>query len=159
MNEYRQHIRQAATEMAREVQVTFDCADPAAQAAFWAEALGYRLQAPPEGFASWDQALEAMGVPPGNRNDASAVVDPAGSGPRVFFQRVPEGKQVKNRVHLDVRAAPGLEGEARMAALEAEAERLVSHGATRLRRYEPAPPLDAGHLMMADPEGNEFCLD
>jgi hypothetical protein len=50
-----------------------------------------------------------------------------------------EGKQAKNRVHLDVRAAPGLEGDARMAALEAEAERLVSQGATRLERYEPAP--------------------
>jgi catechol 2,3-dioxygenase-like lactoylglutathione lyase family enzyme len=145
--------------MAREVQITFDCADPAGLAAFWAEALGYRLQDPPEGFQSWDQALEAMGVPPERRNDASAVVDPEGSGPRLFFQRVPERKQVKNRVHLDVRAAPGVVGDARMAALEAEAERLISHGATRLQRYEPALPLDAGHIVMADPEGNEFCLD
>ncbi|HEU5156053.1 MAG TPA: VOC family protein [Streptosporangiaceae bacterium] len=145
--------------MARDVQITFDCADPAGLAAFWAEALGYRLQDPPAGFESWDQALEAMGVPPERRNDASAVVDPKGSGPRLFFQRVPEPKQVKNRVHLDVRAAPGLGRDARMAALEAEAERLISHGATRLQRYEPAPPLDAGHIVMADPEGNEFCLD
>jgi catechol 2,3-dioxygenase-like lactoylglutathione lyase family enzyme len=145
--------------MARDVQITFDCADPAGLAAFWAEALGYQVQDPPEGFASWEQALEAMGVPPERHNDASAVVDPEGAGPRVFFQRVPEGKQAKNRVHLDVRAAPGLEGDARMAAFEAEAERLVSHGATRLRRQEPAPPLDSGHIVMADPEGNEFCLD
>ncbi|MEW1848238.1 VOC family protein, partial [Nonomuraea angiospora] len=85
--------------------------------------------------------------------------DPDGAGPRLFFQRVPEGKQAKNRVHLDVRAAPGLEGEARMAALEAEAERLVSRGATRLQRHEPAPPLSGGFIVMADPEGNEFCLD
>lgn len=145
--------------MARDVQVTFDCADPAGLAAFWAEALGYRLQDPPGGFESWEQALAAMGVPPERRNDASAVVDPDGAGPRLFFQRVPEGKQAKNRVHLDVRAAPGLTGEARMAALEAEAERLVARGATRLRRHEPAPPLEAGHIVMADPEGNEFCLD
>jgi hypothetical protein len=145
--------------MARDVQITFDCSDPGGLAAFWADALGYRLDDPPAGFESWDQALEAMGVPPENRNDASAVVDPEGSGPRLFFQRVPERKQVKNRVHLDVRAALGLEGEARMAALEAEAERLVSLGATPLRRYEPAPPLVAGHIVMADPEGNEFCLD
>jgi catechol 2,3-dioxygenase-like lactoylglutathione lyase family enzyme len=145
--------------MARDVQITFDCADPAGLAAFWAQALGYQLQDPPKGFESWEQALEAMGVPPESRNDASAVVDPEGSGPRLFFQRVPERKQAKNRVHLDVRAAPGLEGDARMAALEAEAERLVSRGATRLRRYEPAPPLGAGHIVMADPEGNEFCLD
>jgi catechol 2,3-dioxygenase-like lactoylglutathione lyase family enzyme len=145
--------------MARDVQITFDCADPAGLAAFWAEALGYRLQDPPGGFGSWDEALDAMGVPPERRNDASAVVDPAGAGPRLFFQRVPERKQAKNPVHLDVRAAPGLEGEARMAALEAEAGRLVSRGATRLRRYEPAPPLGAGHIVLADPEGNEFCLD
>ncbi|GAA2324030.1 VOC family protein [Streptomyces caniferus] len=145
--------------MALDLQITFDCADPAGLSAFWAEALGYRLQDPPAGFASWEEALTAMGVPPERRNDASAVVDPEGSGPRLFFQRVPESKQAKNRVHLDVRAAPGLAGDARMAALEAAAERLVSHGATRLRRTEPAPPLGAGHLVMADPEGNEFCLD
>ncbi|OLF15716.1 VOC family protein [Actinophytocola xanthii] len=145
--------------MARTVQITFDCADPAALAAFWAQALGYRLQDPPPGFGSWEQALEAMGVPPERRNDASALVDPAGEGPRLFFQRVPEGKQAKNRVHLDVRAAPGLDGDARMAALETEAERLVALGATRLRRHEPAPPLGAGHIVLTDPEGNEFCLD
>jgi catechol 2,3-dioxygenase-like lactoylglutathione lyase family enzyme len=145
--------------MARDVQITFDSADPAGLAAFWAEALGYEVQAPPDGFESWEQALEAFGVPPEKRNDASAVVDPDGSGPRLFFQRVPEGKQAKNRVHLDVRAAPGLEGDARMAALEAEAERLVAHGASRLERHEPELPLGAGHIVMADPEGNEFCLD
>ncbi|MEO3872752.1 VOC family protein [Nonomuraea sp. B12E4] len=145
--------------MARDIQITFDCADPAGLSAFWAEALGYRLQDPPPGFESWKEALEALGVPPERHNDASAVTDPEGSGPRLFFQKVPEGKQVKNRVHLDVRAAPGLEGDARMAALEAEAERLIAHGGTRIRRHEPAPPLDFGHIMMADPEGNEFCLD
>ncbi len=145
--------------MARDMQITFDCADPAGLAGFWAEALAYTLQDPPPGFESWEQALEAMGVPPENRNDASALVDSEGSGPRLFFQRVPEHKQAKNRVHLDVRAAPGLEGDARMTALEAEVERLVSHGATRLGRHEPAPPLSAGHIVLADPEGNEFCLD
>jgi hypothetical protein len=145
--------------MSRDVQFTFDCADPAVMATFWAEALGYQLQAPPEGFESWEQALEAMGVPPERRNDASAAVDPEGVGPRLFFQRVPEGKQVKNRVHLDVRAAAGLTGDARMAALETEAEQLITHGATRLERHEPSPPLSMGHIVMADPEGNEFCLD
>jgi catechol 2,3-dioxygenase-like lactoylglutathione lyase family enzyme len=145
--------------MSRDIQITFDCADPGKLATFWAEALGYRVQDPPEGFATWDDALEAFGVPPEHRNDASAVNDPDGSGPRVFFQKVPEGKQVKNRVHLDVRAAPGLAGEERMAALEAEAARLVGLGATRLERHEPSPPLQAGHIILADPEGNEFCLD
>jgi len=145
--------------MSRDVQITIDCGDPAALAAFWSEALGYRVQGPPEGFDSWDAALDAMGVPPERRNDASAAVDPDGDGPRLFFQRVPEGKRGKNRLHLDVRAAPGLVGEERMAALETEADRLISCGAVRLERREPAPPLGAGHLIMADPEGNEFCLD
>ncbi|MFV9429753.1 VOC family protein [Rhodococcus aetherivorans] len=145
--------------MARDIQITFDCADPGALAEFWADALGYELQKPPGNFVSWDDALDAMGVPPERRNDASAVVDPDETGPRLFFQKVPEGKQAKNRVHLDVRAAPGLDGDERMAALEAEAERLVARGATRLERHDPAPPFGAGHIVMADPEGNEFCLD
>lgn len=145
--------------MPRDVQITFDCADPAALSAFWAEAMGYELQAPPQGFATWDEALAAMGIPEERRNDASALIDPSGQGPRLFFQKVPEGKTAKNRVHLDLRAAPGLRGDERMAALEEEAERLVALGATRQERHEPAPPLGAGHIVMKDPEGNEFCLD
>src|SRR5919112_5387686 len=143
----------------RQVQVTFDCADPAAMAVFWAEVLGYRLDDPPAGFATWDEALDAWGVPAERRNDRSAVSDPDGHGPRLFFQRVPEGKTAKNRVHLDVRAAPGLAGEERMAALEAECERLVAVGAARGCRFEPEPPMSAGFIVMQDPEGNEFCLD
>ena len=144
--------------MAREVQVTIDCGDPARLAQFWVEALGYAFQPPPPGFDSWSSALDAWGVPEDRRNDASAVVDPDGTGPRLFFQRVPEGKTAKNRLHLDVRAAPGLEGERRMAALEAEAERLTGLGATRLARHEP-DAMSGGHIVMQDPEGNELCLD
>ncbi len=144
--------------MAKEFQVTYDCADPGAQAAFWAEVLGYRVQPPPEGFPDWPAALTAWGVPPERHNDRSAIVDPDGNGPRLFFQKVPEPKTAKNRVHLDVRTAPGLADDKRMAALEAEATRLVGLGATRLSRIEPGG-LDAGHLVLADPEGNEFCLD
>jgi predicted enzyme related to lactoylglutathione lyase len=66
---------------------------------------------------------------------------------------------VKNRVHLDVRAAPGLEGDERMAALETECERVVALGAVRVQRFEPAPPMSSGFIVMQDPEGNEFCLD
>lgn len=130
--------------MAHEIQVTFDCGDPAALAAFWARVLDYRIQDPPPGFDSWDAALEAMGVPPERRNDASALVDPEGSGPRLFFQRVPEGKAAKNRVHLDVRVAEGLDGGERMAALEEFCARLVELGATRVERHEPSPPMQAG---------------
>lgn len=145
--------------MSRTVQVTFDCADPNALAGFWNEALGYQYDAPPPGFATWEEALDHFGVPAEDRNNASASVDPDERGPRLFFQKVPEGKTAKNRLHLDVRAAPGLQGDERMAALEAECERLVALGATRLQRYEPEPPMDAGHIVMADPGGNEFCLD
>jgi len=142
----------------RQVQVTFDCADPARLSAFWGDVLGYPPEAPPAPFASWEEALDAWGIPEEQRNDYSAVSDPDKVGPRLFFQKVPEGKTVKNRVHLDVRAAPGLQGEDRMAALEAEAERLTGLGATRLERHEPGG-VSAGHIIMGDPEGNEFCLD
>ncbi len=118
------------------------------------------MQPPPPGFDSWDAALEAWGVPPENRNDRSAAVPlEGGSGPRLFFQKVPEGKSAKNRVHLDVRAAPGLTGEERMTALDEAATRLVELGATVHQRHEPAPPMSQGFLVMLDPEGNEFCLD
>ena len=146
--------------MTRDVQITFDCADPAALAAFWAEALGYQVQPPPPGFDSWDAALESWGVPPEERNSRSAIVPLEGARPRVFFQRVPEGKAVKNRVHLDVRAAPGLEGDERMAALQAEAQRLTVLGASVAYRVEPdATRMELGFITMRDPEGNEFCLD
>jgi catechol 2,3-dioxygenase-like lactoylglutathione lyase family enzyme len=144
--------------MTRDVQITFDCADPARLAAFWAEVLGYRLQPPPEGFDSWDAALETWGVPPDQWNSRSALLPVEGDHPRVFFQRVPEGKTAKNRVH--VRAAPGLDGDERMAALEAEAVRLEGLGATRAYRVEPdKATMENGFITMHDPEGNEFCLD
>ncbi|GAB3587009.1 VOC family protein [Calidifontibacter terrae] len=144
----------------RAVQITFDCADPGAQSEFWSAVLGYRLDPPPPGFASWDEALEAWGVPTEHRNDRSAASPPdGGSGPRLFFQKVPEGKTAKNRVHLDVRAAPGLSGDERMAALGSEAERLVALGANVVRRVEPDGRMETGFIWMEDPEGNEFCLD
>ena len=143
----------------REVQITFDCADPNAVCQFWCEALGYQMQPPPPGFETWDAFLDSVGVPPELRNSRSAAVPVDGEGPRLFFQQVPEGKTAKNRVHLDVRAAPSLEGDARMAALEDEAERLGALGATRLRRFEPGQEMSAGFIVMTDPEGNEFCLD
>ncbi|SDK81622.1 hypothetical protein SAMN05421874_111190 [Nonomuraea maritima] len=155
------------TASSRHLQITFDAHDPRALSCFWRDALGYVHPAPPgadlpEGadpLAAWDEFLARAGVPEEQRNASSAVEDPHGHGPRLFFQRVPEDKVAKNRVHLDIRAAPGLRGEERMAALEAECARLVALGATRVRRHEPAPPLSAGFIVMTDPEGNEFCLD
>ena len=142
---------------AREVQITFDCADPRALSLFWCDVLGYELPPPPPGHDSWDAFSESL--PPDYRNSRSACQDPEGRGPRLFFQRVPEGRSVKNRLHLDVRAAPDLDGEERMAALEVEAERLVGLGATRVRRVIEEFPMPAGWIVMQDPEGNEFCLD
>ena len=109
-------------------------------------------------LAAWDEFLERAGVPEEERNMASALEDPDGRRPRIFFQQVPEGKVAKNKLHLDVRAAPGLKGEERMAALEAECGRLVALGATRVRRAEPEPPMSLGFIVMTDPEGNEFCV-
>ena len=143
--------------MSREFQVTFDCADPAALAAFWAEVLGYEVQPPPQGFESWDDALRAFGVPQDQWNSRSAIV--ADGAPRVFFQRVPEGKAVKNRMHLDIRVAPGLVADERMQALEEEASRLEGLGATRAYRVEPDGRMEQGLITMHDPEGNELCLD
>ncbi len=146
--------------MTIEVQITFDCADPAGLAAFWSEALGYRMQPPPDGFDSWDDALKAFDVPPDQWNSRSAILPIEGAHPRIFFQRVPEGKTVKNRLHLDVRAAPGLEGDERMGALETEADRLETLGATRAYRVEPdKATMESGFITMRDPENNEFCLD
>jgi hypothetical protein len=79
-------------------------------------------------------------------------------GPRLFFQRVPEGKVVKNRVHLDVRVGTGLVGEERLATLEAECARLIALGGTRLW-LQVADEFNESCLTMQDVEGNEFCLD
>lgn len=144
--------------MARTIQITFDAHNPRALADFWAELLGYVDDEPPPGFESWDAALEAWGIPPERRGDRWAVHDPDGVGPRLYFQRVPEGKTAKNRVHLDVRAAPGLSGAERMAAFDARAAALVARGGRVLRRLEP-DGIEEGLIVMQDPEGNEFCLD
>ncbi|MCD6639446.1 MAG: VOC family protein [Nocardioides sp.] len=140
----------------RQVQVTFDCADPERVALFWCEALGYVVPPPPPGFDSW--AAFDQSLPEEHQGSAYACVDPEGVGPRLFFQRVPEGKTVKNRVHLDVRVGTGLVGEERVAALEAEAARLEQHGAKTVHLLR-ADGVNESCLVMQDVEGNEFCLD
>lgn len=140
----------------RQVQVTFDCASPRSVGRFWCEALGYEPVAPPEGFASWEEHDATQ--PAEGRDTWFAASDPTGVGPRLYFQRVPEGKVVKNRVHLDVRVVVGLTGEVRVAGLQAEADRLVALGASRVRLLE-ADEENEACLVMQDVEGNEFCLD
>jgi len=143
--------------MAVGVQVVIDCADPARLAEFWAAVLGYKVQDPPPGFDSWEAFLTAQGVPESEWNSASAIVDPSGPGPRVYFQRVPEPKTVKNRVHLDVNIGGGRETplEERRARAHAESQRLQQLGATELRVNDEWRGFS---IVMQDLEGNEFCL-
>ena len=112
-----------------------------------AEALGYQVQPPPDGFESWDAALEALGVPRDQWNLRSAIVPLEGTHPRVFFQRVPEGKTVKNRLHFDLRADGVSTAE--------ELERLLALGA---RPVDVGQGPDVSWVVLGDPEGNEFCL-
>jgi hypothetical protein len=139
--------------MAHSVQVTFDARDPAAQAEFWALALDYIVQPPPPGFDDWFAFAAAVGIPEDQWDRLSAAVDPDGVGPRVLFQKVPEPKELKNRVHLDVNVGAGADD--RRARAAEHRTRLEAVGARFLREVdEPA----GWCLVMADPEGNEFCL-
>ena len=97
-------------------------------------------------------------LPPDRQGAGFVCSDPTGVGPRLYFQRVPEGKVVKNRVHLDVRVGTGLVGDERLAVLEAECTRLVALGAVR-GQLLIADEENESCQVMQDVEGNEFCLD
>jgi hypothetical protein len=140
----------------KQFQVTFDCAQPERVARFWCEVLGYVVPPAPAGFATWDDYDRSL--PAESQGAAFACVDPTGVGPRLFFQRVPEGKVVKNRVHLCVRAGTGLVGAERLATLEAECARLIELGASHVRTML-ADGVEESCIVMQDVEGNEFCLD
>ncbi|MEV6778405.1 VOC family protein [Streptomyces syringium] len=140
----------------KQMQITFDCANPERVARFWCEVLGYVVPPPPEGFASWDDFNHSL--PTEQQGSAFACIDPSGVGPRLYFQRVPEGKVAKNRVHIDVRAGIGLVGDERLATLEAECARLVALGATCVQVLR-ADGYNESCIAMQDIEGNEFCLD
>jgi hypothetical protein len=136
-------------------QVVFDAADPDRLAQFWAAALGYIEQPPPPGHDSWESFLDSIGVPPEQRGDASAVVDPEGRLPRIYFQRVPEAKAGKNRLHLDLNASSGGADPDRTEKISSEVDRVEALGATVVSRNKD------GHgewTVMQDPEGNEFCV-
>ncbi|MCX5342377.1 VOC family protein [Streptomyces atratus] len=140
----------------KKIQVTFDCADPERVARFWCEVLGYVAPPPPEGFDTWDDYNSSL--PAEERGAWFACSDPTGEGPRMYFQRVPEGKVAKNRVHVDVRAGTGLVGAERLAVLEAERDRLVALGAVCVKVLY-ADENNESCINMQDVEGNEFCLD
>ncbi len=117
-----------------------DAADPAALAAFWAAALGY---VPEPGY---------------DDPDGASIVDPDGVGPAIGFLRVPEPKTSKNRMHVDIRVAgePPWDLPARATLIRARAAELVTAGATLVREESYDDQL--GHIVMLDPEGNEFCV-
>jgi hypothetical protein len=143
--------------MAVRLQVVFDAADPPRLAAFWGEAIGYVEEDPPDGFESWEAWAAANDVPREDWDNYASRVDPDGAGPRLYFQRVPEPKTAKNRVHLDLdvgggRGTPPEEHRRRVAAA---VERAAAAGATKVKEYD-----EAGQhwVVMQDPEGNEFCF-
>ena len=128
------------------VQITFDCAEPASLARFWATVLGY----PPPDIDGTHAVLQALGQAEAELGNWYRIEDPNGRGPRLAFQRVPEPKVSKNRLHLDVKPLDETVG-----ALDREVERLLGLGATHLRRVTD----EAGtFVILQDPEGNEFCV-
>lgn len=143
--------------MAVRIQVVVDARDPGSLAGFWAEALGYVPEPPPAGFADWESLMRSEAVPEAEWDRYTALIDPEGKGPRLLFQKVPEGKVVKNRVHLDLSVSGGREappGE-RRRAIAGSAARLEGLGATVLG---PVEEFGSYWVVMQDPEGNEFCL-
>jgi hypothetical protein len=143
-------------------QITVDSLDPVAQARFWAPLLGYQLQPPPAGFASWNAYWRDVGVPEdelGEVDEPESIVDPAGHGPRIWFQPVPEHKVVKNRLHLDVDVSEGrsVPIATRREQVERGVEGLVVKGASVVRRTDDSEA-DHYYVVMQDPEGNEFCV-
>ena len=140
--------------MATDFQVVVDCAAPHELAEWWAEALGWQVEAQDEafirrmidaGYATDEETTTHDGALVWKTGAAINSPDP--DRPRVLFQHVPEGKTVKNRMHLDLRVG----AERR----EAEIARLVAAGATELHRASQGPHEWA---TLADPEGNEFCV-
>ena len=139
----------------RKFSLTMDAADPLALSKFWVEALDYQREDPPAPHASWEEALSAWGVPKERWNDFNAIVDPDGIGPRIFIQKVPEPKTSKNRLHVDIRVSESPDAKD-PALLQAKADELVALGATLVQVFDD--PDEGYWIVMADPEGNEFCI-
>jgi hypothetical protein len=144
--------------MAIRWSVTIDCAHPRELASFWVIALGYQEKPPPVGFASWEAWFAHHSIPEQEWDDGAYLADPEGAAPALSFMKVPEEKIVKNRLHLDIQAGGGRETpwETRWPRVLELADRLVAAGARVVHQYEMDAKPD--HLLMADPEGNEFCL-
>jgi hypothetical protein len=121
--------------------IVFDCAHPAPLARWWAETIpGYQVRQYTEEALQW---LREQGIKD-PEDDPSVVIDPDGAGPTIWFNRVPESKVGKNRVHIDVN----------VRATE-DIDRLIERGASVVRPLGAVP--DEPWAILADPEGNEFC--
>ena len=138
--------------------VTLDCADPSRLARFWALALGYADAPPPAGFDSWDTWFTAFGVPEDERGDGAVLHDPDGVLPGMSLLRVPETKDRKNRLHLDLQVSGGraVDAPLRQQRIRARVDTLLDAGGRLLAEHPGPDGLD--HVVMADPEGNEFCV-
>ena len=138
--------------------LTIDCAHPAALSAFWRLALGYVDAPAPEGLDSWPEWLTHLGVPEEEWDDGASIIDPDGQQPSISLLKVPEATVVKNRVHLDVQVGGGRgePWEVRWPRVTGAVARLMAAGATVIREDMQNGTPD--HMVMADPEGNEFCI-
>lgn len=138
--------------------ITVDCADAQVVAAFWCRALGYVEAPPPAGWSDWPSFLRDQDVPEEEWGDGAAIRPASGDGPAISFLRVPERKTVKNRVHLDVKVSGGrnVDQVLRLSRIRAKEADLVAHGAHAQREDHVDGHLD--HIVMLDPEGNEFCI-
>lgn len=142
--------------MSHSIQVVIACVDPASLSEFWAGALGYEIQPPPEGFATWEEFADSMGIPEENWNDFGAAIDPEGNGPRFLFERY-DGGAPNQRVHVDINAVTErVEDEERRRILAGERLRLEGLGATFKR--EATGLAGEYWIEMYDPEGNWFCV-
>jgi len=145
------------------LQITIDCLEPRPLVSFWSLALGYTPEPPPGGHPGWNSYWRSIGVPDDELNDDSdlgdSIVDPAGVGPRIWFQVVPEPKAVKNRLHLDIGVSGGrsVPLALRKERVAATVQRLVEAGATQQRVLEQEG-LDHFAVTLQDPAGNEFCV-
>jgi len=147
--------------MAVRFQIVIDCRAPEPLARFWASALGYDFEPPPAGFPTWDDYWRDVGVGEDELGiGQDCIIDPDRSGPRIWFQVVPEPKEVKNRLHLDISVSGGraFPIETRRQRVDAEAERLAGLGASVVRVLSQQG-LDHYGVAMQDPEGNEFDIN
>ncbi len=147
--------------MAARFQLVIDCKDPEPLARFWAAALGYVLEPPPAGFATWDDWRRDLGLPDSELGiGTDSIIDPDGAGPRIWFHVVPEARVVKNRLHLDIHVSGGrsVPLATRRQRVDAEAARLAGLGAT-ISGAMSEDGVDWYAMGMKDPEGNEFDIN